>query len=74
MAQTRQNAARPAAQRPKWDSKQGKPADEDTERAVEKAHGRYSASGQGEERQKRDPAQPPHSHSEDGYADEPKQR
>ncbi len=71
MAQTDQRAGKPAPENAQWDIKRGKPKDEGTTRTMEKAHGRYSASGQSEERQKRDPVKPPQSHDEDGYAHEP---
>jgi hypothetical protein len=41
-----------AATHPKWDRKRGTPKSQEAERLVEKAHGRYSASGQSEERKK----------------------
>ena len=57
-----------------WDLKRGKPEDPGATRIIEKAHGNYSASEQGEDRQKRHPPEPPKSNKEDGYAHEPKQR
>lgn len=41
-----------AALHPKWDRKRGKPKNPEAERLVEKAHGQYSASQQGEDRKK----------------------
>jgi hypothetical protein len=41
-----------AATHPKWDRKQGKPKSQEAEKVVEKAHGRYSGSDQGEDRKK----------------------
>jgi hypothetical protein len=41
-----------AAMHPKWDRKRGTPKTQEAERVVEKAHGRYSASEQSEDRKK----------------------
>jgi hypothetical protein len=38
---------------PRWDRKRGTPKDPGTAKLVERAHGRYSASEQGEARRKR---------------------
>ena len=37
---------------PKWDRKRGTPKSQEAERLVEKAHGRYSASEQSDDRKK----------------------
>ena len=42
-----------AASHPKWDRKRGTPKSQEASRLVEKAHGRYSASEQSEDRKKR---------------------
>ena len=39
---------------PRWDRKRGTPKDSGTAKLVERAHGRYSASEQGEARRKRE--------------------
>lgn len=53
MPRTASSSGQPAAStHPKWDQKRGTPKSPEAARLVEKAHGRYSASEQSEDRKK----------------------